>query len=207
MAIQRIVLLCAQNKLLLEYDWLEAWRAILATADFIAARQTEISDDTHQLAECLIETMAVVLVYSDKFLQTPAETHWLLYELARSKHTIEKLIPITSTSSTARQVHGVLLREILDAIDADMAKEHDRARSARSWLFFQRNSANEPVSMHTILSIIQHLDLPTLLASDKPACAAVARAALTASSGRSPGGVPSPSASLLRTVQHDWLAS
>ena len=207
MVIQRIVLLCAQNKLLLEYDWLEAWRAILATADFIAARQTEISDDTHQLAECLIETMAVVLVYSDKFLQTPAETHWLLYELARSKHTIEKLMPITGTSSTARQVHGVLLCEILDAIDADMAKEHDKARSARSWLFFQRNSANEPVSMHTILSIIQHLDLPTLLASDKPACAAVARAALTASSGRSPGGVPSPSASLLRIIQHDWLAS
>ncbi|MCP6711644.1 hypothetical protein NL489_30285, partial [Klebsiella pneumoniae] len=62
----------------------------------------------------LLETLAIVLVLSDRCLQTPAEIHWLVYELARSRHTLEKLVPM---AGSARHTHWTLLAETLQCID------------------------------------------------------------------------------------------
>lgn len=206
--VQRVALLCAKHRIQLEYDWLEVWRAILATADFVAARQTQLTRECLQaLAPCLLETLAIVLVLSDRCLQTPAEIHWLVYELARSRHTLEKLVPM---AGSARHTHWTLLADMLQCIDKELA-QRDSARAPSSLMslipFFHRDQTEEPVSMRAILQIIQRLDLETLLAADKPVCVAITRAAYASSASRRSSGVPSPSATLLRIVQHDWLQS
>ena len=206
--VQRVALLSAKHHIQLEYDWLEVWRAILATADFVAARQTQLSRECMQaLAPCLLETLAIVLVLSDRCMQTPAEIHWLIYELARSRHSLEKLAPM---AGSARQTHWALLADLLQCIDTELA-QRDSARAPSSFMslipFFRHDQTEEPVSMRTILQIIQRLDLESLLAADKPVCAAITHAAYASSASRRSGGVPSPSATLLRIVQHDWLQS
>lgn len=206
--VQRVALLCAKHRIQLEYDWLEVWRAILATADFVVARQAQLSRECIlALAPCLLETLAIVLVLSDRCLQTPAEIHWLVYELARSRHTLEKLVPM---AGAARHTHWALLADMLQCIDTQLA-QRDAARSSPSFMtlipFFRRDQTEEPVSMRSILQIIQRLDLEALLAADKPVCAAITRAAYASSASKRSSVVPSPSATLLRIVQLDWLQS
>ena len=113
-------------------------------------------------------------------------------------------------AGAARHTHWALLAEMLQCIDTQLA-QRDAARSSPSFMtlipFFRRDQTEEPVSMRSILQIIQRLDLEALLAADKPVCAAITRAAYASSASKRSSVVPSPSATLLRIVQLDWLQS
>ncbi|WFD19536.1 hypothetical protein MCAP1_001768 [Malassezia caprae] len=194
--VQRTLLLCAQQRVRLEYDWLTLWRAVLGTAEFLAARQADVPDDLPQLAHALLDTLALALVLSDHVLPTPADTHWLIYELARTRAQLECLGALANSSSWA------LLAEVLQCLDTHLAQGRERT----GFSLFRRSASSAPVSMATVLSAIQALDLGTLLAPDKPSCAAIVRRA-HAKAARAPPGLPSPSAALLRAVQQDVLAS
>lgn len=51
--VQRCVALCATHEVRLEYDWLELWRAMMATVTFLAARHDELTshDDAATVAQ------------------------------------------------------------------------------------------------------------------------------------------------------------
>lgn len=217
-AVQRTAVLCAQQNVLLEYDWLELWRAMMGVATFIAQRHEELQQsDVHALASSLIETLAVLLVYSDRFLQTPAETHLLVYELAHNAdalHRVATLLPSSKTSprgsshlTTRVEAHWALLRELLAQIEAKIVEWREKP-SATSY-FFSRSTNRSP-STQTIMRIIQQLDLAALLSQDAPACATILRLkrATPRETRRAgmPSGTPSPSAALLRYTQQDLLA-
>lgn len=198
--VQRTLLLCAQQRVHLEYDWLTLWRAILSTASFLASRQAEFVDDVPRLAHALLDTLALALVLSDHVLPTPADTHWIIYELARTRDALAPLGALVAEGSSSSYA---FIHEVLQSLDAQMAQGRERAST---FSLFRRTAHTAPVSMATVLSAIQALDLNTLLAPEKPSCAAIARQA-HASAARVPPGLPSPSAALLRTVQQDVLAS
>ena len=197
--VQRTLLLCAQQRVHLEYDWLTLWRAILGTAEFLAARQADVPDDLPRLAPPPPDPPAPALVLSARVLPTPADTHWLIYELARTRAPLESLGRLATPSSSS-----ALIDQVLQRLDTHLAQ--DRERSTSTFSLFRRSASSAPVSMATVLSAIQALDLGTLLAPDKPGCAAVVRGA-QAKAARAPPGLPSPSAALLRAVQQDVLAS
>lgn len=195
--VQRTLLLCAQQRVHLEYDWLTLWRAVLGTAEFLAARQADVPDDLPRLAHALLDTLALALVLSDHVLPTPADTHWLIYELARTRAQLACLGTLAAASSS-----WALLDDVLQRLDTQLAQSRERT----TFSLFRRSASTAPVSMATVLSAIQALDLGTLLAPDKPSCAAIVRRA-HAKAARAPPGLPSPSAALLRAVQQDVLAS
>ncbi|WFD01969.1 hypothetical protein MOBT1_000650 [Malassezia obtusa] len=217
-AVQRTAVLCAQQNILLEYDWLELWRAMLGVATFLAQRHDELQQaDVQLLAPTLLETLAVLLVYSDRFLQTPAETHLLVYELARNADALQRVATLFPGKPPGRgapqggaraQVHWSLLSELLSAIDGKISEW--RTQTSATSYFFSRASTNRPPSEHTIMRLIQQLDLAALLSPDAPACAAIIRTIRTgprdARRGGPSSGTPSPSAALLRYMQQDLLA-
>lgn len=207
-AVQRTAMLCAQQHVLLEYDWLELWRAMLGVASFLAQRHEElVASDVQLVATSLLETLAVALVYSDRFLQTPAETHLLVYELARNAEGLQKVAALLPPRRGKINVHWALLQDILHAIDAKIAAWRERPSGAS--YFFSR-TANKPPSTQTVMRIIQEMDLNALLGSDAPACAAILRTAQSrprdGRRGAPSSGTPSPSAALLRCLQQDLLA-
>lgn len=214
-AVHRTAVACAQQGVLLEYDWLELWRAMLGVATFLAQRHEELpASDVHLLAPSLLETLAILLVYSDKFLQTPAETHLLVYELARNADALQRVAMLLPTKKAARggpqlaQVHWTLLRDLLATIEGQIAVW--RTQSTAASYFFLRGSTNRAPSEQTIMRIIQQLDLATLLNPDAPACAAILRSTQGAPRegrrGALVSGTPSPSSALLRYMQRDLLA-
>ena len=191
-----------------EYDWLELWRSMLGVASFLAQRHEElVASDVQLVATSLLETLAVALVYSDRFLQTPAETHLLVYELARSAEGLQKVAALLPPRRGKINVHWALLQDILHAIDAKIAAWRERPSGAS--YFFSR-TANKPPSTQTVMRIIQEMDLNALLGNDAPACAAILRTAQSrprdGRRGAPSSGTPSPSAALLRCLQQDLLA-
>ncbi|WFD30355.1 hypothetical protein MSPP1_001373 [Malassezia sp. CBS 17886] len=232
--VQRAMLLCAQQGILLEYDWLDLWRAMLDTAAFLGARHTQLvtRDDPAAVAQCLLETFAVALIYSDKFLQTSAESHLLLYELARNRMVLERLLAVVHTSAEpkprgharrasqavgprpgSKNVHWALVQQLLDALDAKINAWREEQQTSASHMFALA-SGNRPPSAGLVMRMIQSLDLPALLSPVNPVCAAVLRASQTRTSAardvpvrRAPAaGTPSPNSHLLRYVQTDLLA-
>ncbi|WFD26761.1 hypothetical protein MNAN1_001748 [Malassezia nana] len=198
--VQRTLLLCAQHQVRVDYDWLSLWRAILATVTFVAARQADLPDDVAPLAQALLDTLALALVLSDQVLPTPGDTHWLIYELARTRAPLEQL---DALAGVARQASWDLLDQVLQAVDTRLAQERD---SSSSFSFLRFTSSSAPVSMTTVLHAIQALALDTLLAPDKPSCRAIVRSAQTSTS-RGLARLSSPSAALVRAVQQDVLAA
>lgn len=198
--VQRTLLLCAQHHVRVDYEWLTLWRAILATVAFVAARQADLPDDVAPLAQALLDTLALALVLSDQVLPTPGDTHWLIYELARTRTPLEQL---GALAGVARQASWDLLDQVLQAVDTQLAQKRD---SSSSFAFLRFTSSSAPVSMTMVLHAIQALALDTLLAPDKPGCRVIVRNAQTSTS-RGLARLPSPSAALVRAVQQDVLAA
>ncbi|KAL4400829.1 hypothetical protein ACI68E_002151 [Malassezia pachydermatis] len=201
--LQRSIMLCAQQQVRLEYDWMEVWRASLATIAFLVSRQHEFGSEAASVAQNALETLSLALVQSDRFLQSPSETHWLIYELARAQETLTKA---AEWIAEPRNMPWALLWDVLQAVHTHMAQWREEAQTSAATSFFRRSHTNEPVSMHTILSMIQELDLASLLAPEKPACATIVRQAQSSSTRHQHHGVPSVPLALLRFIQQDILA-
>ncbi|WFD05716.1 hypothetical protein MVES1_001049 [Malassezia vespertilionis] len=215
-AIQRVVILCAQADVLLEYDWRELWQALLSTAAFLTLRFNElgIREEVARVGQSLLDTLAVLLVYSEKYLQKTAEVHSLLYELARNSDVLHRLAlsvqAATKKGSIPRNALAACswpwLQEVLHTVDAKIEAWRETPPSA-SYLF-SRSAAKRVASPAVILQIIQSLDLSTLLHPEAPACAAVLSASKRSTGRRDDKrmGAPSPSAVLLRFLQQDLLS-
>ncbi|WFD41931.1 hypothetical protein MPSI1_000568 [Malassezia psittaci] len=184
-AVNRTAVICAQQNILLEYDWMELWRAMLGTVEFLAQRHDELPTiDVNLVASSLLEIFAVLLVYSDKFLQTPAETHLLIYELARNASVLRRvseLLPARDQKAGSKtpfrkvdaQVHWALLDSILSAVDTKISQWRESGNTVSNFFTWKsKNTLNE----QTILRIIQQLDLAVLLNHESPNCASILRA-------------------------------
>lgn len=216
-AVRRTAVLCAQQRVQLEYDWLELWRAMLGVGTFLAQRAPELAPaDVQLVAQSLVETLAVALVYSDRFLQTPAETPLLVYEVARNAASLESLAPVlplaTHPGAPPRaNVYWAFLQYVLATTDAKIAAW--RAQPTPSGFFFARGTTQRVPSPQTILRIVQEIEWSAVLSSDAPRCAAVLNTVAAPSGparnsrrGAPTAGMPSPSAALLRYTQQDLLA-
>ncbi|SNX83810.1 uncharacterized protein MEPE_02518 [Melanopsichium pennsylvanicum] len=92
--IQRVVILCSDERIQLEYDWQDCWSAILALASFLAARFSEIrsSRDLSELIKALIATLNSILLRSDHFLASTNEINHFIYEILRCSQTLRKTV-------------------------------------------------------------------------------------------------------------------
>ena len=99
--IQRVVVLCSDERIQLEYDWQDCWSALLALASFLAARYSEIrsSRDLSELIKALVATLNSILLRSDHFLASTNEIHHFIYEIVRCSPTLRKTVLLLDPSS------------------------------------------------------------------------------------------------------------
>ncbi|SPO23794.1 uncharacterized protein UTRI_03678_B [Ustilago trichophora] len=99
--IQRVVVLCSDERIQLEYDWQDCWSAILALASFLAARYSEIrsSRDLSELIKASIATLNSILLRSDHFLTSTDEINHFIYEIVRCSQTLRKTVLLLDPST------------------------------------------------------------------------------------------------------------
>lgn len=99
--IQRVVVLCSDENIQLEYDWQDCWSAVLALASFLAARFSEIRStrDLSELIKAVMATLDSILLRSDHFLASTTEINQFVYEVVRCSHTLRKTVLLLDPSS------------------------------------------------------------------------------------------------------------
>ncbi len=99
--IQRVVVLCSEERIQLEYDWQDCWTAVLALASFLAARYSEIRSnrDLSELIKALIATLNTILLRSDHFLASTKEINHFVYEIVRCSTTLRKSVLLLDPST------------------------------------------------------------------------------------------------------------
>jgi len=204
--VQRACAACAAQRVLLEYDWMDLWRAVLNTCAFLVQRHAELgapAEELGALAQALLDTLALALAHSDRYLQTPAETHLLVYEAARFAETLRKTAALLPPGGGARATAGWrLLSEVLAAVDARLAAWREGQRSGASFLTAWTTRSRAP-SAAEIMHIIQEVPLEALLAPDSPVCAPLLQAQPRRSA--KPASIPQLRAGFTRRVKQDVL--
>lgn len=99
--VQRVVALCSEERIQLEYDWQDCWSAVLALASFLAARYSEIRSnrDLSELIKALIATLNTILLRSDHFLASTKEINHFVYEIVRCSTTLRKTVLLLDPST------------------------------------------------------------------------------------------------------------
>ena len=159
--VQRVVTLCSEERIQLEYEWADCWSAVLALASFLAARFTEIksSRDLSELIKALIATLNSILLRSDHFLTSTEEIHHFIYELVRCSTTLRKVVLLLDTASSDAtapippklyaQVPGWKnLERIITAVESKLAERGSRKQA----------------DINTIIKLIATIDREQLLA-------------------------------------------
>ena len=151
----------------------------------------------------LLETIALMLIHSDRVLQTPRETHVLVYELVHETDALHAMAPLIGTAQTSAP-HWTLIQQVLQAFAVQLEQWREQSATSRISLF-RTSAANRVPSTSAVMHMIASLDLATMLHPESPQCVAIIRGA-QARGTRGATGVPSPSASQLRCLQQDILA-
>lgn len=175
--IQRVVVLCSDERIQLEYDWQDCWSAILALASFLAARFSEIrsSRDLSELIKALIATLDAILLRSDHFLASTNEINHFVYEIVRCSQTLRKAVllldPSTRDAPSAQDTSGGSiptpaklyaqvpgwknLERVIQAVEAKITEWVDQKPSSRK---------NKTPDINTITKLIASIDREQLLA-------------------------------------------
>lgn len=173
--IQRVVTLCSDERIQLEYDWQDCWSAVLALASFLAARFSEIrsSRDLTELIKALIATLNSILLRSDHFLPSTDEINHFIYEIVRCSATLRKSVLLLDQPREASidtnfdsvlptppklyaQVPGWKnLERIIQAVESKISEWVDAKPSSRK---------NKTPDINTITKLIASIDREHLLA-------------------------------------------
>lgn len=181
--IQRVVVLCSDERIQLEYDWQDCWSALLALASFLAARFSEIrsSRDLSELVKALIATLNSILLRSDHFLASTNEINHFVYEIVRCSQILRKTVLLLDPSSkeavptlnslvvtdnvpasipTPAKIYTQVpgwknLERVIQAVEAKIAEWVEQKPSSRR---------NKTPDINTISKLIATLDREQLLA-------------------------------------------
>ncbi|KAJ1018255.1 hypothetical protein NDA18_006414 [Ustilago nuda] len=179
--IQRVVNLCSDERIQLEYDWQDCWSAILSLASFLAARFAEIrsSQDLSELIKALIATLNSILLQSDHVLTSTNEINHFIYEIVRCSQTLRKTVLLldpssrnsTSNPGSMANTNGAFiptppklytqvpgwknLERIIQAVEAKIAEWVEQKSSSRR---------NKTPDIDTINKLIASIDREHLLA-------------------------------------------
>lgn len=187
--IQRVVVLCSDERIQLEYDWQDCWSAILSLASFLAARFSEIRSgrDLSELIKALIATLSSILLRSDHILASINEINHFIYEIVRCSQTLRKTVLLLDPSSkdnsradangtaipTPLKVYTQVpewknLERVIQAVEAKIADWVEQKPSSRK---------NKAPDINTINRLIASIDREYLLAGateeHRPASSAV----------------------------------
>ncbi|SJX63119.1 uncharacterized protein SRS1_13945 [Sporisorium reilianum f. sp. reilianum] len=171
--IQRVVALCSDERIQLEYDWPDCWSAVLALASFLAARFSEIrtSRDLSELIKALMATLNTILLRSDRFLGSTAEIHHFVYEIVRCAPALRRSVllldphardatPIDGSLPTPPKLYAQVpgwnnVERTIHAVEAKIADWIAAKPTARK---------NKTPDINTITTLIATIDREHLLA-------------------------------------------
>lgn len=180
--VQRVVILCSDERIQLEYDWQDCWSAMLALATFLASRYSEIrsSKDLSELIKALITSLSTILLRSDHFLASTNEIHQFIYEIVRCSMSLRKNVLLldpslkgtSSASSSDSNLNGSAsipispklhsqvpawknLERVIQAVESKIAEWVEQKPSSRK---------NKTPDINTIIKLIASIDREHLLA-------------------------------------------
>ncbi|KAJ9479356.1 DUF1741 domain-containing protein [Pseudozyma hubeiensis] len=216
--VQRVVILCSDERIQLEYDWQDCWSAVLALASFLAARYSEIrsSRDLSELIKAVMATLNSILLRSDHFLASTNEIHHFIYEILRCSATLRKCVllldpstkDVGSASSSDTNLTGSAsipippklynqvpawknLERTVQAVESKIAEWVEQKPSSRK---------NKSPDINTIIKLIASIDREQLLAG-----ASAEDTQPISSNGSGSGSAGAPASSSVSHHELEWL--
>lgn len=90
--LQNIFWALSRQRIRLDYHWEELWRSIVAVLDFVASRleNVRVLGRVDELIQETLITLEGATIVSEALMPTPEALHQFVYEIVRSKPTIDK---------------------------------------------------------------------------------------------------------------------
>ncbi|KAG2076883.1 hypothetical protein BDR04DRAFT_630852 [Suillus decipiens] len=109
----RVIWYLQKERMRLEYDWLELWKAIVNLLGFLSGKLDSLvtTGGIEQLVQESIRLLDLALRTADLFLPTPTAAHEFIYEVVRSSAVIRKQTLLLQSLGQPTSVdRGALLR-------------------------------------------------------------------------------------------------
>ncbi|KAG2367783.1 hypothetical protein BDR07DRAFT_1469429 [Suillus spraguei] len=109
----RVIWYLQKERMRLEYDWLELWKAIVNLLGFLSGKLDSLvtTGGIEQLVQESIRLLDLALRTADLFLPTPTAVHEFVYEVVRSSAVIRKQTLLLQSLGQPTSVNrGALLR-------------------------------------------------------------------------------------------------
>ncbi|KAG0707480.1 hypothetical protein DFH29DRAFT_627107 [Suillus ampliporus] len=119
----RVIWYLQKERMRLEYDWLELWKAVVGLLGFISGKLDSLitTGGIERLVQETIRLLDLALRRADLFLPTPTALHEFIYEVVRSSAVIRKqLLLLQSLGQSTSADRGASLRS--DSVSKALAR-------------------------------------------------------------------------------------